>query len=95
MLCKAVNYFSVVGVKVRKKEGKGAERRLPRYFPYGVRLRVEDLRPLKGAALPVNYSPGAVRYEILAGKFAARLLVLKPIRIYNEVVLYYTKLLVV
>ena len=36
-----------------------------------------------------------VGYKALTGKFKAVLLVLKPVYIYEEVVLYYTELLVI
>ena len=92
MLRKAVNYSGIIGVKVRKL-GEGLVSYLPGYLSYGVYLRVENFRLVKGAALSVYDGTGAVGYEALTGKFKAVYLIFRPVSIYDVVSLYRSDLL--
>ena len=61
---------------------------------YNAYLRIEDLRLIKSVTLFVYNGTVTVSYEALTGKLKAVYLVLKSVYIYDEVVLYYTELLV-
>ena len=91
---KAVNYLSIIGVKVYRLGG-GLVSYLPGYLLYSVYFRVENLRLVKGAVLFVYDITKVVGYKALTGKFKAVYLILRPVGIYNVVNLYYSNLLFV
>ena len=94
MLRKVANYPGIIKVKIRKL-GERLVSYLPGNLSYGIYLYVKNLRSEKGAALFVYDGIVTVGYKALTGKFKAVYLVFKPVSIYNNIVLYYIKLLFV
>ena len=92
MLRKAVNYLSIVGVKVYRPGGRltGC---LPGSLSYGVYLRVKDFRSEKDATLSIYDGIVTVDYKALTGKLKAVYLVFGPVNIYDVVSLYRSNLL--